>query len=112
VKSRPLSIGDAVAVDLSDGGEALCVDADSTTRSSPAPADAEEPARRRGTDRVVARVVHTKGRIDASRVGHEHRRLRLAVTEPSGGLGEDRRPGIPPPRLQDAEPLVDRTDGV
>ena len=49
------------------------MDTQPTTRPSPDPAEA--PVRRRGTDRVVARVVETKGRIDASRVGHVQRRF-------------------------------------
>src|SRR3954451_20820496 len=56
-----------------DGGEAHRVDTESTTRMSPDPA--EGSVRRRGTDRVVARVVETKGRIDATRVGHVQRRF-------------------------------------
>ena len=56
-----------------DGGKALCMDPDPAT--SPSPVDAGGPPRSRGTDRVVARVVQTKGRLDASRVGHVQRRF-------------------------------------
>lgn len=41
----------------------------------PAPGDPGEPARTRGTDRIVARVVETTGRIQATRVGHVQRRF-------------------------------------
>lgn len=56
-----------------------------THPDAPVDAPAGEPARKRGTDRVVARVVQTKerldqtkGRIDASRVGHVQRRFAQA----------------------------------
>jgi membrane protein len=43
--------------------------------TSPASSDAGDQPRSRGTDRIVARVVQTKGRLDASRVGHVQRRF-------------------------------------
>jgi membrane protein len=48
---------------------------DTDPATSPSSADGESPARSRGTDRIVARVVHTKGRLDASSVGHVQRRF-------------------------------------
>ena len=48
---------------------------DPATPPSPTPADPGGPERSRGTDRIVARVVQTKGRLDASRVGHVQRRF-------------------------------------
>jgi membrane protein len=57
----------------SDGEEAFRVDTDAAGPDARAPGDPEEPARARGTDRIVARVVETKGRLDATRVGHVQR---------------------------------------
>jgi membrane protein len=51
------------------------VAADPATRLGPAPDGAAGPERGRGTDRIVARVVQTKERIDATRVGHVQRRF-------------------------------------
>jgi membrane protein len=51
------------------------VTTDPATRPATAPDGAGEPPRGRTTDRIVARVVQTKGRVDASRVGHVQRRF-------------------------------------
>jgi membrane protein len=50
------------------------VDADPAPPPTRTPAHPGEPKRSRGTDQIVARVVQTKERLDASRVGHvQHR---------------------------------------